>query len=86
MLKTDTEKNEAMAKCHFELELDERQLCDVELLMQGGFSPLSGYMDEKDYKSVVENMKLSNGIIFGLVSSYCNSFVIMLFSLLIQCK
>ena len=43
MLKTDAEKNEAMSQCHFELELDERQLCDVELLMQGGFSPLSGY-------------------------------------------
>jgi len=70
MLKTDAEKNEAMAQCHFELELDERQLCDVELLMQGGFSPLSGYMDEKDYKSVVENMKLSNGILFGLPVVY----------------
>jgi ATP sulfurylase len=35
-------------------------------MMQGGFSPLSGYMDEDDYKSVVTDMKLTNGIIFGL--------------------
>lgn len=59
-------KNELIASCHFEVDLDERQLCDVELLMQGGFSPLSGYMDETDYKSVRDEMKLTNGLIFGL--------------------
>ena len=35
----------AILKCDYEVELDERQLCDVELIMQGGFSPLTGYMD-----------------------------------------
>ena len=34
--------------------------------MQGGFSPLTGFMDEADYKSVVTDLKLSNGVIFGL--------------------
>ena len=38
MLKTEEEKT-AMRECDFELDLNERQLCDVELLMQGGFSP-----------------------------------------------
>ena len=38
--------------------------------MVGGFSPLSGYMDEADYKSVVNDMKLSNGLIFGLPVVY----------------
>jgi sulfate adenylyltransferase len=28
----------------------QRQLCDLELIMNGGFSPLEGFMDEKDYK------------------------------------
>ena len=28
-------KNDAMTACNFAVELDERQLCDVELLMQG---------------------------------------------------
>lgn len=32
----------------------------------GGFSPLSGFMQEGDYKSVVNDLKLSNGLIFGL--------------------
>lgn len=36
----------------------------------GGFSPLSGYMDEIDYKSVVSDLKLSNGLIFGLPVVY----------------
>ena len=59
-----------MTSCDFEVELDERQLCDVELLMQGGFSPLNGYMDEDNYKSVVNDLKLSNGLIFGLPVVY----------------
>jgi sulfate adenylyltransferase len=66
MLKGCDAKNAAIAQCDFEVELDERQLCDVELLMQGGFSPLSGFMEEAEYKSVVTDMKLSNGLIFGL--------------------
>jgi sulfate adenylyltransferase len=66
MLSTDAEKQAAIKKCDFEVELDERQLCDVELLMQGGFSPLTGYMGEADYKSVVTDLKLTNGLIFGL--------------------
>lgn len=66
MITSDVAKSTAMAACDFELELDERQLCDVELLMQGGFSPLNGFMDENNYKSVVNDLKLSNGLIFGL--------------------
>ena len=70
MLKDDSAKQAAIKSCNFAVELDERQLCDVELLMQGGFSPLSGYMDEPDYKSVVETMHLTNGLIFGLPVVY----------------
>ena len=29
--------------------LTERQLCDLELILSGGFSPLEGFMNEKDY-------------------------------------
>jgi len=66
MVKGCAAKNELISSCHFEVDLDERQLCDVELLMQGGFSPLSGYMDEADYKSVRDDMKLTSGLVFGL--------------------
>jgi len=61
-----TDADAAIAACDFSIELDDRQLCDVELLMQGGFSPLDGFMNEIDYKSVVEKMELSNGLVFGL--------------------
>ena len=70
MITNDRDKILAMTSCDFEVELDERQLCDVELLMQGGFSPLNGYMDEDNYKSVVNDLKLSNGLIFGLPVVY----------------
>ena len=69
MAASEAEKNQLMSSCDFEVELDERQLCDVELLMQGGFSPLDGYMSQEDYTSVVNDLKLTNGLIFGLVSN-----------------
>jgi sulfate adenylyltransferase len=34
-----------------DLHLTERQLCDLELIMSGGFSPLEGFMNQKDYDS-----------------------------------
>lgn len=42
------------------LKLTDRQLCDLELILNGGFSPLTGFMNEADYTSVVEDMRLSS--------------------------
>ncbi len=44
--------------------LDYRQTCDLELLMNGAFSPLAGYMDEAAYNSVLNNMQLPNGTLW----------------------
>jgi len=67
MVKTDEEKEKAISACKVELQLTARQLCDVELIMNGGFSPLTGFMDEETYKNVVENMELPESkLIFGL--------------------
>ncbi len=41
--------------------LNERQICDLELLLNGAFSPLKGFMGKKDYDSVLDNMCLSSG-------------------------
>mmetsp|Transcript_3129 Transcript_3129/g.4375 ORF Transcript_3129/g.4375 Transcript_3129/m.4375 type:complete len:432 (+) Transcript_3129:43-1338(+) len=59
-------KQECIISCTKSVTLSARQLCDVELLCNGGLSPLKGFMAENDYKSVVENMHLPNGLIFGL--------------------
>ena len=52
--------------CNYQIELNERQACDVELLTVGGFTPLTGFMNEDAYHSVVEKMRLPNGLLFGL--------------------
>mmetsp|Transcript_33017 Transcript_33017/g.48443 ORF Transcript_33017/g.48443 Transcript_33017/m.48443 type:complete len:385 (-) Transcript_33017:40-1194(-) len=70
MLKTDEEKEAAIAKCTAEVQLTPRQLCDVELIANGAFSPITGFMDEATYKHVVENVALPDGNIFGLPVVY----------------
>lgn len=47
-------------------DLTERQLCDLELLLSGGFSPLRGFMNKADYESVCHRMHLSNGLIWPM--------------------
>jgi sulfate adenylyltransferase len=48
------------------LDLNMRQLCDIEMLLNGAFSPLEGFLDEKDYKSVVKDMRLASGVIWPM--------------------
>ncbi|MGA8164599.1 MAG: bifunctional sulfate adenylyltransferase/adenylylsulfate kinase [Waddliaceae bacterium] len=43
------------------LTLTDRQLCDLEMIMVGGFFPLDGFLGEADYESVVTQMRLANG-------------------------
>ena len=42
-------------------DLTPRQICDLELLMNGGFNPLKGFLTEADYNSVVDTMRLTTG-------------------------
>ena len=46
--------------------LNKRQLCDLELLLNGGFSPLEGFMKENDYKSCLYNMTLVDGSVWTI--------------------
>ncbi|KAI9463577.1 hypothetical protein BJY52DRAFT_921787 [Lactarius psammicola] len=46
--------------------LSERQLCDLELIINGGFSPLEGFMVQRDYDSVVDTLRLADGTLFPI--------------------
>jgi sulfate adenylyltransferase len=46
--------------------LSERQLCDLELLMNGAFSPLVGFMTQPDYESVIDRMRLQDGTLWPI--------------------
>ncbi len=47
-------------------DLTPRQLCDLELLMNGGFSPLRGFMKKADYESVCKNMRLADNTLWPM--------------------
>ena len=47
-------------------DLTPRQICDLELLMNGGFNPLKGFLSEEDYNSVVEKMRLADGTLWPM--------------------
>ncbi len=47
-------------------DLTSRQLCDLELLMNGGFSPLRGFMTRSDYGPVCESMRLADDTLWPI--------------------
>lgn len=61
---TEEERAEALAKAHFlpSLFLDDEAVSDVENLGQGVYSPLEGFMAEKELRHVLDHMRLSNDL------------------------
>ena len=47
-------------------DLTPRQICDLELLMNGGFNPLKGFLSQADYNCVVENMRLADDALWPI--------------------
>ncbi len=47
-------------------DLTPRQICDLELLITGGFSPLDGFMKQADFESVCESMRLGDGTLWPM--------------------
>ena len=47
-------------------DLTQRQVCDLELLMNGGFFPLKGFLSEADTNGVIDNMRLADGSLWPM--------------------
>ena len=48
------------------ITLNNRQVSDLELILNGSFKPINGFMNKKDYNSVLENMRLENGVLWPI--------------------
>jgi sulfate adenylyltransferase len=48
------------------VDLSQRQVSDLELLINGSFSPLTSFMSRADYDGVVEGMRLGGGTLFPI--------------------
>ena len=48
------------------LQITDRNLCDLELLATGGFSPLDRFMNKADYQRVLTEMRLADGTLFSI--------------------
>ncbi len=48
------------------IDLNKRQLCDLELLLNSAFFPLTGYLNRHDYESVLENLCLGDGTVWPI--------------------
>ena len=47
-------------------DLNQRQLCDIELILNGGFSPLTGFMGQSDYDTVCKDLRLADGTVWPM--------------------
>ncbi|MCW9014359.1 MAG: bifunctional sulfate adenylyltransferase/adenylylsulfate kinase [Gammaproteobacteria bacterium] len=51
---------------YYSITLSQRQFCDLEMLLNGALSPLTGFMTQKDYDSVLSSMRLSSGLLWTI--------------------
>ena len=66
-LRVGPERSELLKRLSTDLSsitLNDRQLCDFELLTIGAYSPLGGFMSRSDYESVLDRMTLQDGTIW----------------------
>lgn len=62
----DAESLQHTAVDYPSITLSRRQLCDLELLLNGGFSPLTGFMNQRDYNQVVSRRRLADGTLWPI--------------------
>jgi sulfate adenylyltransferase len=61
---THNQRQEFLEKADFlpTVQLDKRAISDLEMIAIGALSPLTGFMEQADYESVVDQMRLANGL------------------------
>jgi len=62
----ESDAESLISSCDKTIELTDRQSCDTQLICNGAFSPLTGFMSEDEYNGVVQDMRLPSGTIMGL--------------------
>ncbi len=62
----EAEQKKEESQGFLSITLTQRQLCDLELLVSGAFSPLTGFMDQKTYLSVIEQGRLPDQLLWPI--------------------
>ena len=57
-------RNDAISLTRWDLTA--RQICDLELLMNGAFTPLKGFLGKEDYENVLDNLKLKDSSLWPI--------------------
>lgn len=63
---TEADKVKVESESYKGITLTQRQQCDIELLVTGALSPLTGFMNQDDYESVIENASLQDGTVWPI--------------------
>jgi sulfate adenylyltransferase len=65
---TPEHRAELLSKAEYlpRVRLNERSVSDLEMIAIGGFSPLTGFMNQEDYNHTVTQMRLANGIVWSI--------------------
>ena len=65
---TPAQREEFLSKADFlpRVQLDERAVSDLQMIAIGAFSPLTGFMNQRDYDRVVAEMRLANGTVWSI--------------------
>jgi sulfate adenylyltransferase len=66
LTESQADEEKARAGSYRSWDLTQRQVCDLDLLMNGAFSPLEGFLGERDYESVCEQMRLADGLLWPM--------------------
>ena len=68
LLTTGDERHELLqrAKGLSSVQISTRSVCDLELMAQGAFSPLDRFMGERDYRTVLKDMRMANGTLMPI--------------------